>query len=55
MTKDEAIDIITERIAIDVELLDGDTESDYAKFIIRQDEAMQMALDALKERRDTDG
>ena len=48
MTRDKAIDIIKERVAIDRNLLQGDTTSDYAKFILEQDEALEIALEALE-------
>lgn len=48
MTNEEAIELLESRIALDKELLHGDTESEYAKFVIEQNEAIQMALDALK-------
>lgn len=47
MTRDKAIDIIKTRVALDYDLLQGDTTSDYARFILEQDEALEIALDAL--------
>ena len=48
MTNEEAIELLEYRIALDKDLLQGDTESEYAKFVIEQNEAIRMALDALK-------
>ena len=48
MTNEAAIELLESRIALDKELLQGDTESEYAKFVLEQNEAIQMALDALK-------
>ena len=48
MTNEEAIELLESRIALDKDLLQGDTESEYAKFVLEQNEAIQAALDALK-------
>ena len=48
MTNEEAIELLESRIALDKDLLQGDTESDYARFVLEQNEAIQLALDALK-------
>lgn len=48
MTNEAAIELLESRIALDKELLQGDTESEYAKFVREQNEAIQVALDALK-------
>ena len=48
MTNEEAIELLEYRIALDKDLLQGDAESEYAKFVIEQNEAIRMALDALK-------
>lgn len=50
MTRQEAAKIIEERIRIDREgsLNSGDSESDFDKFIAKQDEALELALNVLK-------
>ena len=50
MTREEAIKIIEERIMIDREgiLNGGEPESDFDKFIAKQDEALEIALQMLK-------
>ena len=48
MTNEEAIELLESRIALDKDLLQGDTEREYAKFVLEQNEAIQVALDALK-------
>ena len=48
MTNEEAIELLESRMALDKDLLRGDTESEYAKFVLEQNEAIQVALDALK-------
>lgn len=48
MTNEKAIELLESRIAFDKDLLRGDTESEYAKFVLEQNEAIQVALDALK-------
>lgn len=50
MTREEAVKIIEERIRIDREgiLNGGEPESDFDKFIAKQDEALEIALQMLK-------
>lgn len=48
MTNEEAIELLESRIALDKDLLRGDTESEYAKFVLEQNKAIQVALDVLK-------
>lgn len=50
MTKEEAIRIIEQRVAIDRQdiLNGGEPVSDFDKFIAEQDEALEMALEAMK-------
>ena len=49
MTLKEAIKILKKRVLLDKEMLIGDTESDYAKFVLEQAEAIEVVLEALAE------
>lgn len=50
MTREEAIKIIEQRVAVDRQdiLNGGEPVSDFDKFITEQDEALEMALEAMK-------
>ena len=49
MTLEESKEILKDWVRLDLEALDGDTESDYAKFVLEQAEAIEVVLEALAE------
>ncbi len=49
MTRTEAINALVEWLTIDEAILEKDDTSDYAEFIRRKDEAVRIALEALKD------
>ena len=48
MTIEEAKKILKDWVRLDLEALDGDTESDYAKFVITKIEAIEVILDTVE-------
>ena len=48
MTLEESKEILKDWVKLDLETLDGDTESDYAKFVIRKIEAIEVVLDTVE-------
>ena len=52
MTLEESKEILKDWVRLDLEALDGDTESDYAKFVLEQAEAIEVVLEALAEQED---
>ena len=49
MTLEESKEILKDWVRLDLEALDGDTESDYAKFVITKIEAIEVILKEVKE------
>ena len=48
MTLEESKKILKDWVRLDLEALDGDTESDYAKFVITKIEAIEVVLDTVE-------
>ncbi len=48
MTLEESKEILKDWVRLDLEALDGDTESDYAKFVITKIEAIEVVLDTVE-------
>ena len=48
MTIAESKEILKDWVRLDLEALDGDTESDYAKFVLRKIEAIEVVLDTVE-------
>ena len=48
MTLEESKEILKDWVRLDLETLDGDTESDYAKFVLRQIEAIEVILSTVE-------
>ena len=48
MTIEESKEILKDWVRLDLEALDGDTESDYAKFVITKIEAIEVILDTVE-------
>ena len=48
MTIEEARKVLKDWVRLDLEALDGDTESDYAKFVLRKIEAIEVILDTVE-------
>ena len=48
MTLEESKEILKDWVRLDLETLDGDTESDYAKFVITKIEAIEVILDTVE-------
>ena len=48
MTIEEARKVLKDWVRLDLEALDGDTESDYAKFVITKIEAIEVVLDTVE-------
>ena len=48
MTLEESKEILKDWVRLDLETLDGDTESDYAKFVITKIEAIEIILSAVE-------
>lgn len=48
MTIEEARKVLKDWVRLDLEALDGDTESDYAKFVITKIEAIELILDTVE-------
>ena len=48
MTLEESKEILKDWVRLDLEVLDGDTESDYAKFVLRKIEAIEVVLDTVE-------
>ena len=51
MTLEESKEILKDWVRLDLEALDGDTESDYAKFVLRKIEAIEVVLDTVEKTR----
>ena len=48
MKIEESKEILKEWVRLDLEALDGDTESDYAKFVLTKIEAIEVVLDTVE-------
>ena len=48
MTLEESKKILKDWVRLDLEALDGDTESDYAKFVITKIEAIEVILSTVE-------
>ena len=48
MTLEESKEILKDWLTLELKLLDGDTESNYAKFVLRQIEAIEVVLDTVE-------
>ena len=48
MTLEESKEILKDWVRLDIEALDGDTESDYAKFVITKIEAIEVVLSTVE-------
>ena len=48
MTLEESKEILKDWVRLDLETLDGDTESDYAKFVLRTIKAIEVVLDTVE-------
>ena len=48
MTLEESKEILKDWVRLDLEALDGDTESDYAKFVITKIEAIEVVLSTVE-------